>query len=137
MAARITDDSVAQLYARAVLAIARADDEIDHDEGVRLEERIAARTVRPLSLDALLLADPLDADDIVDQLRALAGSPFRHVGPHPAELAEMIVVDAIAVALAKGHLAEAEVRELMRFATALGCSREQIRAMSDHLEPWM
>ena len=135
--ARITDDGVAQLYARAVLAIARADDEIDPDEGLRLEERIAARIARPFSLDALLLADPLDPDDIVDQLRALAGSPFRHTGVHPAELAEMIVVDSIAVVLAKGHLAEAEVREVVRFATALGCSREQIRQMSDHLEPWL
>jgi hypothetical protein len=135
--ARITDDGVAHLYARAVLAIARADDEIDPDEGVRLEERIAARIARPFSLDALLLADPLDPDDIADQLRILAGTPFRHIGVHPAELAEMIVVDSITVALAKGHLAEAEVREVLRFATALGCSRDQIRAMSDHLEPWM
>ena len=134
---RVVDDEIVQLYARALLAIARADDEIDPDEGVRLEQRIEARSGRPVSLDALLLSDPLDPGELVEQLRRLSGGPFRRAGIHPAELAAVIVTDGIAVVLAKGHVAESEAHELWRFAAALGCTREDLRRMSDHLAPWM
>lgn len=134
---RIADPAVAHLYARAVLAIARSDDEIDLEEGLRLRERIEARTGGPISLDALLLADPMGPAELVEQLRALVGGPFRGSGMHPAELASMIVADGIAVVLAKGHVSDAEAQELVRYATALGCTIEDVRRMSDHLQPWL
>ena len=134
---RIADHAIAHLYARAVLAIARADEELDLEEGLRLHERIEARTGTPISLDALLLSDPMGPADLVEQLRALAGGPFRGSGMHPGELASMIVADGIAVVLAKGHVSDAEAQELVRYATALGCTIEDVRRMSDHLRPWL
>jgi hypothetical protein len=133
---RVLDAGLAHLYARAVLAIARADDEIELEEGLRLVARLEARSGRPVSLDDLLLAEPLEPAELAAQLRASA-SPFRGAGLHPSELAQMIVADSIAVVLAKGHVAEAEARELLRFAVALGCSVDDVRRMSAHLVPFL
>jgi len=49
----------------------------------------------------------------------------------------MIVVDAISVVLAKGHVSELEAEQILRFATALGCTLDEVRAMSEHLAPWL
>ncbi|MDQ3369905.1 MAG: hypothetical protein M3680_31185 [Myxococcota bacterium] len=132
---RHLDIGLAHVYARAVLAIARADHELGHEEGVRIERLLEARSGRPVSLDDLLLDDPLDPAELVALMRAHAG-PFRGNGVHPGELASMIVSDGIAVVLAKGYVSEAEARELLRFAVALGCSVDEVRAMSSHLSPF-
>jgi len=133
---RILDVGLAHLYARAVLAIARADDEISLEEGLRLVSRLEARSGRPVSLDDLLLAEPLDPAELAAQLR-VSTSPFRGAGVHPSELAAMIVSDSITVVLAKGHVSEEEARELLRFAVALGCSVDDVRRMSAHLTPFL
>ncbi|HSK04166.1 MAG TPA: hypothetical protein VK932_23090 [Kofleriaceae bacterium] len=137
---RILDPGLAHLHARAMLAIARADGEIEPEEGMRLVARLEARAGQPVSLDELLLAEPLDPAEIpgelAAQLRASAG-PFRGDGLHPSELAAMIVADGIAVALAKGHVAEEAARVLLRFAVALGCSVDDVRRMSEHLAPFL
>ena len=49
----------------------------------------------------------------------------------------MIVMDSIAVVLAKGYVAEAEARELVRFATALGCTVDEIRTLSAETAPFL
>lgn len=49
----------------------------------------------------------------------------------------MIVSDGIAVVLAKGYVSEAEAREIVRFASALGCSRDEIRALCHRAAPWL
>jgi hypothetical protein len=136
VADRILDVSLGHLFARALVAIARADDQIGFEEGLRLQQCIEARTSGPISLDELLLADPLDPLGLADALRRI-GDPFRTVGIHPDELAAMIVVDGIAVTLAKGYVAEAEAREIVRFASALGCSIDEIRAMWLRVAPWL
>lgn len=133
---RILDVGLAHLYARAVLAIARAGDEIELEEGLRLVARLEARSGRPVSLDDLLLAEPLDPAELAAQLRTQAG-PFRGDGLHPSELAAMIITDGIAVVLAKGHVSEEEARELLRFGVALGCSVDDVRKMSAHLAPFL
>ncbi len=133
---RIFDVGLAHLYARAVLAIARADGEIELEEGLRLVARLEARSGRPVPLDDLLLAEPLDPAELVAQLRA-SSSPFRGAGIHSSELAAMIVTDSIAVVLAKGYVSEEEARELLRFAVALGCSVDDVRRMSEHLTPFL
>ncbi len=133
---RLLDVGLAHLYARAVLAIARAGDEFGVEEGTRLQERIEARTGNHMSFDDLLLFEPLVPSDLAAQLRA-SSSPFRGANLHPGELAAMIVVDSIAVVLAKGYVSEAEARELVRFATALGCSVEEVRKLSAHAAPFL
>jgi hypothetical protein len=136
VAERVLDPGLGQLYARALVAIARADDQIGLEEGQRLQQRIALRVRGPIPLDELLLAEPLDPHRLAESLRATA-APFRNAGLHPGELAIMIVTDAITVVLAKGYLSEAEASVIMRFASALGCSREQVRSLCSRAAPWL
>ncbi len=128
------DVGLAQLYARALLAIARADDQIGVEEGQRLQEQIEHRTGVVPPLADLLLVEPLSPAELAAQLRSSA-SPFRGTSMHSTELAAMIVVDAITVVLAKGYVAEAEAHELVRFATALGCSLERVRDLTADVAP--
>lgn len=133
---KILDENIAALHAQALVAIARADGEIGLEEGARLQQRIEQRSGRPANLDDLLLSESLDPAALAEQLRAQTG-PFRGgAGLHPGELAQMIVTDAISVVLAKGHVSDQEAAEIVTFATALGCTREEIRRMSGHLAPW-
>ena len=125
-----------QLYARALVTIARADDQIGLEEEQQLQQRIALRVTSPLSIDELLLAEPLEPHRLAESLRATA-APFRNAGLHPGELAIMIVTDAIAVVLAKGYLSEAEAGVIVRFASALGCSLEQVRSLCSRAAPWL
>jgi uncharacterized tellurite resistance protein B-like protein len=132
---RILDADVARLYARALVAVARADDEINVDEGHRLEAQIVARVPVPIPLEDLLLVEPLEHEALGEAIRTQAG-PFRGGDIDPRELARMFVGDAVAVVLAKGYVAESEAHQIMRFATVLGCSVDEICAMSGYLAPW-
>ena len=133
----IRDVGQAQLYARALLAIARADEHIGREEGQRLERCITARTPdQPFRIDDLLLTEPLEPAQLARDLWTTT-SPFRTSGLHASELARLIVLDSIAVVLAKGYVSEVEGREVIRFATALGCTLDEVRAMSDHLLLWI
>jgi hypothetical protein len=135
-AERILDYALGQLVARALVAIARADDQIGLEEGLRLQQRIERRIGSPVALDDLLLAEPLEPHRLAESLRS-AGGPFRNAGLHPGELAVMIVTDGIAVVLAKGYVSEAEANMIVRFAAALGCSLDEVRGLCSRVAPWL
>ena len=135
-AVQIREPDLAQLYAQAIVAIARADDQLGLEEGLRLQQKIDARLATPIAIDDLLLADPLDPDALEEIVKTATG-PFRGGSLHPGELARLIVVDAIEVVLAKGYISEGEAQEMIRFAAALGCSLAQVKAMTVHLSPWL
>jgi hypothetical protein len=130
------DSALGHLFARALVAIARADDEIGAEEGLRLQQRLAHRVAGTIALDDLLLADPLEPHRLAESMRGSAG-PFRNAWLLPVELAALIVRDGIAVVLAKGYVSEAEAHEIVRFASALGCSLDQIRALCSRAAPWV
>jgi hypothetical protein len=132
---RTLEAGLAQLYAQALVAIVRADEQIEPEEGQRLQQRIDARAGRPMPVDDLLLAEPLDPDQLAELISASSG-PFRGGSLHPAELARMIVLDAISIVLAKGHVTDAEATQMVAYATALGCTLDEVRAMSEHLASW-
>jgi hypothetical protein len=136
VAEQILDRTLGHLHARALVAIARADDQIGLEEGQRLQERIELRTGRPIALDDLLLAEPLEPHRLAESVRGGA-EPFRGAGLHPGQLAVMIITDGIAVVLAKGYVSEAEAREIVRFAAALGCPRDQVSALCSQAAPWL
>ncbi len=136
VAEQILDRTLGHLHARALVAIARADDQIGIEEGVRLQERIELRTGRPIALDDLLLAEPLEPHRLAESVRGGA-EPFRGAGLHAGQLAVMIITDGIAVVLAKGYVSEAEAREIVRFAVALGCPRDQVSALCSRAAPWL
>ena len=133
---RILDVTLGLLFARALVAIARADEQIGLEEGLRLQQRIEARTGHAMPLDDLLLADPLEPRALA-RLIHNTSEPFRTAGLHPRDLASMLVADGITVALAKGYIADAEVAEITRFASALGCLDDDIRAMLARAAPWL
>lgn len=132
---KILDGDIARLYAQALVAVARADDEINVQEGHRLEAQIRARATVPIPLDDLLLVEPLEHEALAEAVRTQAG-PFRGSDLDPRELARLFVGDALAVVLSKGYVAEPEAHQIIRFATALGCSVDEICAMSGYLAPW-
>ena len=133
---RILEAGLAHLYAGALVAITRADEQIAVEEGQRLQQQIDARTGRPMPLEDLLLAESLDPDVLAEHARGSSG-PFRGGGIHPGELARIIVVDAVSIVMAKGHVSELEAQQIIRFATALGCTVDELRAMTEHLDPWL
>ena len=127
------DASLANVYSRAVLAIARADGGLAPEEGALLAALVETRSGHPVALADLLLAEPLEPGELAHLLRATG--PFRGSGLHPGQVAELLVRDSVSVVLGKGHVSEAEARELLRFAMALGCTLDEVTAMSLHLVP--
>lgn len=130
----IRDRELAALYARALVAIARTDDEINFEEGLRLQQCIADRCEVPLRIDDILVEPPLSPAQLADYLRSGNG-PFRG-SAHPVQLAEWLVLDGLSVILAKGHMSEREATLLARFADALGVSREEFRRLTAHAARW-
>ncbi|HEY4056134.1 MAG TPA: hypothetical protein VGM39_05970 [Kofleriaceae bacterium] len=132
MPARVLPADLAELYAQAMLAITRADHHVSDEEGHQLQAKIDERSDRQIDFADLLLADPLQPAALAALVDG-AQSPFRASGLHAGELAQILVSDAVEVLLAKGYIADSEAGAVYRFAMALGCTREQVRAMSRFL----
>jgi hypothetical protein len=132
MAATIRDPELAQLYARALVAVARADTEIGFEEGMRLQQRITDRCETPLRIEDLLFEPTLRPEQLTDYT---SGGPFRGAA-QPAQLAEWLVADGLAVVLAKGHVTHSEAKTLWRFAEALGVSHDDFRRLTATASRW-
>jgi hypothetical protein len=128
----IRDRELAQLYALALVAIARADTEIGFEEGLRLQQRIGDRCEVPLRIEDLLFEPTLSPEQLRDYA---SGGPFRGAAA-PAQLAEWLVADGMSVVLAKGHVTQREANVLWRFADALGVSREDFRRLTSAASRW-
>ena len=113
------------LYARALVAIARAEGNIDSEEGERLSERIALRS--NLGVEDLLLDRSLQPDELADAIR---GAPFRGESVRSDDVARMLVEDALYIVLAKGHVTAEEGARMHRYATALGMSDDTFRSLT-------
>jgi hypothetical protein len=132
----IRDREIARLHARALVAIARIDDEIEADEGERLSERIAARCDFELRLEDLLLEPPLSPEQFAALVKAQDG-PFRSASITVREVGAALVEDGIAIMMAKGHATETEAARLWRYAEALGLSREEFQRLTASVAPWL
>jgi len=131
----IADRELGLLYARVLVAIARSDQEIEREEGMRLVDRIERRCTIPLRLEDLLLEPPLSPEQFHLQLSTHDG-PFRGASLQPRELASVLVEDGVAIMLAKGHATEAEADRLWRFAEVLGLTSEEFRQLTVAVAPW-
>src|SRR3954471_3287612 len=105
------DDDLAQVYGRALIAIARADGEIDAEEGERLERVLQTRTRQPVSLEDLLFEPSLRAEELVAMLE---GNPFRGNGFHPRDIGRLLIADAVQVAFARDGITNGEELLLLR-----------------------
>jgi tellurite resistance protein len=121
----LLSDDLKQLYAQALISIARAEGNIDAEEGERLAERVDHRS--DLSLEDLLLERSLSPEDLAVAVR---GAPFRGVSVRADEVARTLIEDALYVALAKGHVTAEEGDRMWRYATALGLPAEEFRQLT-------
>jgi len=130
----IGDRELGLLYARALVAIARADHAIEVEEGERLVERIASRCTIPLRVEDLLLEPPLSPEQLSEQITDRDG-PFRSAQIRPHELGEALIEDGIAIMLSKGHATESEADRLWRFAEAMGVTRDEFHRLTQAYFP--
>jgi len=121
----LLDEGLKQLYARALISIARAEGSIDAEEGERLGERIMQRS--GLALEDLMLERSLQPQELAD---ALAGGPFRGASVRADEVARALIEDALYVALAKGHVTPEEGHRMWRYAIGLGLAADEFRALT-------
>jgi hypothetical protein len=110
------DPDTQALYVRALLAIARADREIDAAEGNRLDEVVKKRFPE-ISVGELMFEPTLRTDELSRKLAT----------PSP-EIAKMFVEDALGIMAAQNGLSSAEESALLRFATLFGMADHEVRA---------
>ncbi len=121
------ESGLEELYVRALLTIARADSEIDHAEGERLDVVIRAR-FPSVSVGELMFERPLRTDDVVKGLGVESeGGPYRNTKVSPAELGRMFVEDAFAIVSAKDGMSSTEEAALLRFAPLFGMPTHEVR----------
>lgn len=134
--AQLLSDDVARSYALALLAIARGDGTIGPEEADVFQQRLEKRVATPLPLDELLFERAITAAEVADLVTQDHG-PFRTAGVEARTLGKMLVDDALAIVLTKGHATSGEATGLIRFARALGITNEELRLASPLLEPWL
>jgi hypothetical protein len=134
--AELLGDDVARSYALALLAIARGDGTIGPDEAEEFQKRLEARVAKPLPLEDLLFERPITATEVADLVTRDHG-PFRTAGLEARTLGKMLVEDALAIVLVKGHATSGEATTIIRFGRALGLATEELIAASPQLAPWL
>jgi hypothetical protein len=127
------DHEVARAYVRALIAIARADRQIDAGEGERLHHVIGRRFPGLDELDELLFLPTVLPEQLASSLRgdSLAAGPFRRAHVEPLETARMFVEDALEVLGTAAPPSPAAHGAIVRFASALGLSARDVRAEVD------
>ena len=121
------EPAIEELYVRALLAIARADREIDGAEGQRLDA-VLRRRFPGVSIAELLFERTLRTEDVVKGLGAeTEGGPYRNTTIEPAELGRMFVEDALAIVATGDGVSSAEEAALLRFAPLFGMPPAGVR----------
>jgi hypothetical protein len=122
------EPAVESLYVRALLAIARADHEIDAAEGDRLDT-VIRRRFPSVVVGELMFERNVRPEDIVKGLgvEGEGGGPYRNTKVDPKELGRMFVEDALAIMAAHEGLSTAEESALLRFAPLFGMPVHEVR----------
>jgi tellurite resistance protein len=118
-----------QIYAQALVAIARVDGEIGGEEGARLRELVAKRSTVEIDYEASFF-EKVTPDSLAAAVRRDPSVP-------PRELGRALVSDAIALATADGDLNSVEAHAILRYARALGCTDEDVGAETRELDEWL
>lgn len=129
------DDELARLYAAALYAILRADGEIDRDESEGLRRVVQQRWQIAVDPEVLFFTTVTS-----DSFAAAVGArdPFRaSATAAPRMIGRALLEDSVALSIAAGGLDERQVHAMLRYAHALGCTRDDILAASARLEQWM
>jgi hypothetical protein len=134
--AQLLENDVARSYALALISISRADGTIGPDEATVFQQRIAARVATPLPLDDLLFERRITAGELAELVSQDDG-PFRTAGVEARALGHMLVEDALAIVMTKGHATSGEATSIIRFARALGIGVDELRLANPQLEPFL
>jgi tellurite resistance protein len=125
MAIQFTPE-LAHFYLRALLAVARADKQIDASEGTKIDAVIQKRFPGTSLADAMF-EPPMREAELMKGVDA-EGGPFRTAKIDPREIARMFVEDALDVCIAQDGLSQAEERILTRYAEVFGMPAHEVRA---------
>jgi tellurite resistance protein len=132
------DDDLGQLYAQALLTVARVDGEIGPEEGARLRDLVATRTDVPIDYEASFF-HKVTSDELAAAVEKASQGAYRT--PATAitgrEIGRAFVHDAISLATADGELNGPEAQTILRYARALGCSATDIRAETNELDEFL
>jgi tellurite resistance protein len=122
------DGDLAQLYAQALIAVARVDGEIGPEEGALLRTLVGAHTSVEIDYEQSFF-HKMTADELGAAVRA-ANLDAREVG-------RAFVSDAASLSLADGDLNGGEAQAILRYAQALGCTNDDIRAATRELDAFL
>jgi tellurite resistance protein len=132
----VLDEELARMYAAALYTITRADGAVDREENAGLRALILGRWQLALDPETLFFTT-VTPESFAHAVRRL-DAPFRDAGRHtPRRVGQALVEDATALSIASGGLDDDKAEAILRFARALGCSTEDIRAASDQLSAWL
>jgi hypothetical protein len=135
MAALVLNEELVTLYAAALYAITRADGALHREESDRLSELIARRWQSEIDPEFLFFTT------VTPESFALAvqgnDSPFRSGAGEPLQVARALIADAVELSTTTSGLDDAKAHAILRFARALGCSTDDIRAASSQLSHWL
>ena len=119
-----------QIYAQALVAIARVDGEIGGEEGARLRELVANRTsveidheasfFEKVTPDALAAAVGRASQRARTRASVARWSAMRSRSPPPTATSTAV-----------------EAQAILRYARALGCTDEEIGAETRELDEWL
>lgn len=129
-------DEVGRLYARALVAIARADGDLVLDEILRLRALVVRRLGRELG-DEALFGPTLSVDELVASVRRHHGDPFRSTALSPRQLGRLLIDDGLSLALADGHVCAEEVAMVEAMARSLDCTPEDLAEFRQKLPRWV
>lgn len=115
-----------ELYVRALLAIARADGEIDAEEGERVDA-VVRRRFPSIVVAELLFERTVRTEDVVKGLGVTEGGPYRNTALEPLELGRMFTSDALDIVADGDGLSSAEESALLRFAPLFGMPVAELR----------
>jgi hypothetical protein len=122
------EPDLTRFYLRALLAVARADREIDAAEGARLGE-IIDRRFPGTDLGDVMFDGAIHTNELALGLGAeVDGGPYRNFKVDPKELARMFIDDALAICNAKDGLSSVEEGTLTRYAQVFGMSAHEVRS---------
>lgn len=122
------DDKLGQVYAGALIAIARVDSEINPEESSLLRNLVANRSKVTVDFEETFF-HKITPEELAAAVRT-ANASARDVG-------RAFVQDAVALSTADGDLNGREGEQIIRFARALGLTRADVTASTNELDEWL
>ena len=122
------NDEIGQLYAGALIAIARVDGEIGPEESARVRELVGKRTKVAIDYEASFFHKVRPEELAVAAKNATVSG---------RELGKALAEDAVALSTVDGDLNGKEAQEIMRYLRALGCTGADVSSVTRDLDEWL